>query len=126
MKEQLFADYETSKMVRDLGFKETCFKMYHHGEFLDSYSDTLIDGFKDTQPTFRCPLWSQIKQWLWEKQHRVRIAVMRESGTYFVAVFKEGMHLCSIDTSFDSPITAETEGIKKAVEYLYTKFKSQP
>lgn len=127
MKEQ-FVPYETSKMLKELGFDEPCFGLYGiHGEFRYSHEAVQLYRPKNSDLTIctTAPLWQQVKQWLFDRQSKVRIDVARSQGEYFVGVFKEGLHLFSIDAQFNSPITAEIEGIKKAVEYLHEKIKPQ-
>lgn len=118
MKEQ-FATHEVSKQLKGLDFDEECLQVY------DARMDRII---------LRSPLWSQVKQWLFNK-HQIYISAVgmdlskttETTGGWYCELHQlggikretylfDGIKVCGY---FDSPVTAEIEGIKKAVEYLY-------
>lgn len=137
MKDQ-YADYETSKKLKELGFDELCHCFYEEDETFkfnngDEYTDgstakgnwlannkTLSDDF------YVAPTWQQVKQWLWEK-HNIRIETPFSVVThsYYINILKrEGINSemkfgKTIFYTAENPIAGEIEGIKKAVEYLY-------
>lgn len=124
MKDQI-VPYETARMLKELGFDEMCIATYRHDK---GHEPTPIrikpDGEKNSywENTHECkiytaPLWQQVKQWLWDK-YKVSMEVTNyvesEQGYKFkIWNTKEWL------SGFSSPITAENEGIKKAVEHLY-------
>lgn len=146
MKDQR-ADYKTSKMLKELGFDEECFGFFvkpfrndDRIDFLYNYtkqgilfkhnSDSETKNWNDPNCKCSAPLWQQVKQWLWEK-HDIFIEVVDVSTQdesihsdkmigiiefeYAVKIKEEYIEV----NQTDSPITAEIEGIKKAVQYLY-------
>ncbi len=132
MKEQ-FADYETSKMLKELGMEEVCFASIDsesiiHPLQIDDYQELLfeqeISAYND-KPCVPSPLWQQVKQWLWDK-HKIILEVDEvENGKIYCSVSKlNESYLFETEVSF-SPITAEIEGIKAAVKYLHPHPKQQ-
>lgn len=127
MKDQ-FADYETAKMLKELGYPKS-----QDGKHFGWYrvdKNILVDRdipsrMQSHFNTILAPLWKQVKEWLWEQKHRPSIMVYRFGTYYFYyiefAVTKE--KLPNSKEKFNSPIEAEIEGIKRAVEYLYKKIK---
>lgn len=119
MKEQ-FADYETSHKIKDLGFDDQCFFVYdlfHFPEFLGKdNSDCINSNFKDSNICTR-PTWHQVKTWLWEK-YKIHIQIEDRRSKYFNCWVVLKNDAIQIDENFDSPIEAEKECIKQAVEYL--------
>lgn len=144
MKDQL-ADFEISKKLKELGFKEQCLFMYNGGFDGKKFDLDIIDlenvDFNkpleddDTYTNWAthqisAPYYQQIKKWLWEK-YKIVIQVGNVSSHvegYNEYEFEttiedgDGQSIDYID-SFDSPITAEIDGIKKTVEYLHKNEK---
>lgn len=121
MKEQ-FVPYETAKMLKELGM------ILPLNETFASWGEPengggLYTGSFDTT-ALRAPLWQQVKQWLWEK-HQIFIRITQGmGGTRFICVAcksSSGLEQLTEDIGIYNPITAEIEGIKKAVEYLHEK-----
>lgn len=144
MKDQ-YADYETANMMKELGFKEPCSASYEYAltskkDKQDGYSGPF--GWKKGECNFSAgyfvnnteegknwnvvaaPLWQQVKEWLW-KNHHAYIRVVDNGDETFDCwneFLRDGITRCkSLD--FNSPIEAETEGIKQAVKYLHSKLK---
>jgi hypothetical protein len=124
MKNQ-FADYEISKMLKELVFNESCFGEYdQEGGFrYCNMSSIIIDEF--TGNTICAPIWQQIKEWLWEK-HQINIETERVNITpilFKTRVYQYMNKEAGLITylHFESPIKAETEAIKTAVEFLYSQ-----
>ena len=120
MKKQ-FADYETSKILKELGFDEKCLAYYNS---LGSNRklkpiDTDFKNFRDIGiQLIKVPLWSQVEQWLWEK-HQILISVNhRGEGVFcpYISFTKKGEGVLCIRE--ENPIDAKIKGIKEAVEYL--------
>ena len=93
-KEQ-FADYETSKMLKELGFDENTNAWYPiirkevgrlvlHPQYFD-YNDK--DCFnKEYNRRCSAPLWQQVKQWLWG-EHSLFMATMYLTTPDFCFIF---------------------------------------
>lgn len=137
MKEQ-FTDYDTAKMLKELGFDERCMAFHHEGTMY-SFGDDKDNEFVLTHKHSTCnskkticlPLWQQIEEWLWEK-HKEWIAMDGDTiqGRTF---FSSSVCSESIGRNFSgksihsehTPITAKTEGIKAAVKHKHEQFKTQ-
>lgn len=138
MKEEL-ADYETSKMLKELGFDEECFAFFKQDLLIeDSASNTSLNEFinetKSVNPSIlndnlcSAPSYHQVKKWLWEK-HGITIYDIRDyvKNTFEFRATKNKLNLIDKQVqmlplkmeSFNSPITAEIEGIKYSIKYLY-------
>lgn len=128
MKEN-FCDYETSKMLKELGYNEVCLAWFTDRaddktqlqqmsfEMSAYYSEDEIKNSEVDEEVYCAPLWQQAKQWLWEK-HKMAIYPEILSG-YYYKIFKRGEIPIGGLTKYDSPIEAEIEGIKAAVKYLW-------
>lgn len=124
MKDQ-FADYETSKMLKELGFDKPCFAYYDSRRILEirDYPDRESRGnWKIELPPCTAPLWQQVKEWLWI--HKAicmhTFSDVRDEGTLFICEAVHGYApIIKQIQNTTSPITAEIEGIKKTVEYLH-------
>lgn len=145
MKNQ-FADYETSKKLKQLGFDEECFKIYcsssntGDNEIQLWKTETVFDT-KDVsknseltnENSCTAPLWWQIKEWLWEK-YEIRISYKIGTNGYdqdsfhgvsyaknkdwSLAINSDGMIGCSRGF-VDSPNKSEIEAIKETINHLY-------
>lgn len=119
-----FADYETSKMLKELGCDliPLCI-FYDNGKgqeiFWASQSDKSMPAF----------LWQQAEQWLWEKQ-KINIEQNLFYGNQkelrlniYTEAFRDGNSIWFFRHKFETsnPITAKIEGIKAAVKYLHSK-----
>ena len=123
-----FADYNTSKLLRELGFDEPCFGVYSlNNEFSYSHDAHQLYRPKNSQLFYStAPLWQQIESFLWDKYLiQVRETSMEiGSGWYSKFIicsnsdiqeaFKQGMGM----EYYDSPITSKIEGIKKVIRWL--------
>ncbi len=125
MKKQ-FLDYHHSKMMKELMFDEECIGFYNpsytemNGSVLFSGTAAEFDNWNKNEYFISAPLWKQVKQWLWEK-HKITFEV-RNYSDGFLCVMVDGT-IRNTTFQFDSPITAEQEGIKKAIEYLHSRIK---
>lgn len=127
MKEQ-FADYETSKMLKELRFDEVCLSFYSNYNQQVNRNDSWDMGFtsKDlTKDFMEClaPTWQQVKQWLWEN-HKWRISIRRISKEYTYEIWNQNNAPIEYGVKYDSPINAEIVGIKQAIQYLHKNKKS--
>jgi hypothetical protein len=148
----LFADYEHSLMLKELGFREPCVSFYDRQEVvhpniqevgtlismkftisesqeekerLKDYDEddyVFIDFIpSDDMKDVLRPTWQQVKQWLWEK-HNIYIEIgetIREKFHYHIYKKREtDRNTIWTDAMFTSPVTAEINGIKKAIEHL--------
>lgn len=117
MKEN-FCDYETSKILKELGFDYECIACYDKNNMLATYTELFKPkNYNKDAYCISAPLWQQTKQWLWEK-HKMAIYPEILSG-YYYKIFKRGEIPIGGLTKYDSSIEAETEGIKSAVKYLW-------
>src|SRR3990167_9921599 len=110
----LFVDYETSKMLRELGFKENCLRWFHN-EYHEATSDYIFLQYEQDEHFCYAPIWQQAKEWLWEK-HKIRIDVLSH-GVFPDCDFLSTILLKEetlVQTVFQTPIEAEIEGIKMA------------
>lgn len=129
MKEN-FCDYETSKMLKELGFDEGCSNAYLPYDQAKTLNNYLPKNWNGDQADYidprKCPisapLWQQAKQWLWD-QHKIWVETENDYDIkfhFFVYMGKgKGLGIHNDEVCFDSPILAETEGIKAAVKYLW-------
>ena len=132
MKDQ-FADYKTSTMLKELGFNEICFSLVdeNDGIYPLSIRDHANLKFQQDisfQGKSRCvpsPLWHQAKQALWT-EFNLSLTVRMVGKKYTYEIFNIAKNsFVEYGVKYDSPIEAEIDGIKSAVEYLYKKLKSK-
>ena len=83
---------------------------------------TKNSSYADSEVCTR-PTWQQVKCWLWEK-HKLLIKFDDDKDDEFSFKVETLREVVFNEGSFDSPITAEVEGLMKAVEYLYKENKS--
>lgn len=113
-----FADYKTSERLKELGFDDKV--MGYHLNKVDGVYITAYERVEQHR-SIKAPLWQEIKQWLWEK-HGIAVSWRREDGDEcFNYKLYGDVEINRSDEIFESPITAEIEGIKKAIEYLYNE-----
>src|SRR3990167_7193084 len=123
MKNQ-FADYKTSKELKELGLLMDCIryyinpsdKLYYHGIKNESFGHPLQD-------IIDAPIWQQVKEWLWEK-NKVWISINRQrtkgkTGYYYIIHIENDTAITDEEKIKLSPIIAEIEAIKKAIQYLW-------
>lgn len=129
--ETQFADYKTSKMIKSLGFNEDCLMVYcvygtsgsdkiHLWTSQIIFEKNLSNNTDSTNEEYcTAPIWLQIKEWLWNK---FGIAIRHEwLSSFYSAIEEKGEIKKGGLTPHRSPVTAEIEGIKNAVESLYSK-----
>lgn len=66
----LFTPYDIALALKELGFHEECFKMYHHKLLKDSYSLSAIEAIQEREKdhdTYLAPTYSQAFRWFREK-----------------------------------------------------------
>ena len=116
-----FTDYETAKKLKELGFKDVCYGFFAHHK--DGYYILDLIKSKNEGGVVSSPMWQQVKEWLWNNNKIMITCEICLGGIQFF-VWKEqiGLGLHDDDVYFDSPIKAETQGIKMAVEHLYDIF----
>lgn len=116
MKEQI-------QMLLELGFPlRFNYKIHPSNGYADDPSDVPEPTKEYIEPTY----W-EVKQWLYDK-HKIYFKVSSHEGVIY---FKCSIHANStilyrsaiINPITNSPITAEVEGIKKAVECLHKQNK---
>ena len=121
-----FADLDTSTKLKELGFNEPCLKYYldtHVNRSAKNYTGQWNgNGLKTS-----IPLWSQVKEWLWQK-HKIFVTSFKWASDklgwdYSIVDKNEDVppYMAKEDHHLDSPILAEVEGIKKAIEYLHSQ-----
>jgi hypothetical protein len=122
-----FADFETNKKLKELGFNGVCIAYCWIDK--DTFHWVRFPENHNRLPTrISVPLWSQVKEWLWS-EHKIWIKPSEEKNVhlqfcYYIMQNNEWIEpLDSKITKYDSPVTSEIEGIKKAVEYLYSQIK---
>lgn len=143
MKDQ-FVPYEIAKMLKELGFDEECISYYWESDAVSFHMDApecvvpisnskLQTLHKRIENCSR-PSYCEVKQWLWNK-HKIWVKPWRPyagedqiNGKYVYSCIDctitdgGGTGICDAildEVDFDSPITAEIEGIKSAVQHLY-------
>jgi len=132
LQENLY-DFETSKLLKELGFDEEC-RDYYSADEDDCGTMPNLEGVNWNQNVnfISAPTWWQVKQWLWEK-HKINIEItfakssskMRDYRKFVWFIYVDGFwkNEFSDKQEFDSPVTAEIEGIKQAVEYKFKELK---
>lgn len=131
-----FADYETSKMLKELGFDEPCLghywtdhrevevRLYREHEGIQQSNSKIENNFP---PTFTAPLWQEVEKWLWDK-HKIVIQVTDISSRIdgyneyeFETTIIDEHGFIDYMASLTSPIDAKINGIKNAVKHLHTQ-----
>lgn len=116
--EDHFADFETSKMMRELGFDGQSLGVYttpcggrerFYFEYPNEYEGDL-----------RRPLWSQCEEFLWEK-YGIEISFGRSKGAmqshHFVIGYGDfNSNVTISEQSYSGPILARREGIHAAIK----------
>lgn len=111
-----FADYETSEMLKELGFDEKVI-----GYHLNKVDGVYITAYERVEQhrSIKAPLWQQVEEWLWEK-HKIYFKLLTGFfGFQYTSHMNEEDFIKS--TISASPITAKIEGIKQAVKHLHSK-----
>lgn len=132
MKEQ-FVDFETAKMLKELGFNEACEYMYDgfiliRSEKLPARYETNFNSELSKHRFAKyisAPLWQQVEQWLWEEHNIILEIDEVDNGRIFCSVSKLGENYLFETEANDSPITAKTEGIKAAVKHLHSQLSKE-
>ncbi len=123
MKEQ-FCDYETSKMLKELGFDEPCLAQWNilkDEKFLSAFHEGNFRYYENSfKANLTAPLWQQAKAWIWDK-HKIRITVIESAISYKFSGVAFTIRGKIIDEEYgeDSPITAEISGIRAAIIHLH-------
>ncbi len=112
-----FCDYETSKMLKELGFDEMCTGYYPPDKELFITLFQQENRNSKYPHLVHAPLWQQVEQWLWEQKGRW-IQVSESNANEFGYTIQDVADVQSIKYGFKSPITARTEGIREAVKWL--------
>jgi hypothetical protein len=109
-----YCDYPTYKMLMEIGF-----------DVMDGEKSQSIPNAPDKPiEWYLAPTWLVVKEWLWEKNKIHLVSTTAKNNLQFYCyAMKVDTAISSGEVAnseeFNSPITAEIEGIKKAVEYLY-------
>lgn len=118
--ENNFANYETSKKLKELGFDGKCLAFYSNANLIIQECSK-----KDMQPhwevTFAAPLWQQVRQWIWDN-HKAFIRLEFDYDGYYVASFlnEDGdWNFVLNNKKVHDYIEAENDAIKDAVEWLH-------
>lgn len=126
MENKEFADSETAKTLKELGFDEECFAFYNYRTYINPFrvdSDRMCKNSENQKGVFSfnaCPLWQQVEQWLWEKKKIVVRIEQLGNHWLWIRIEPKTIPLCCLD-KYDSPITAKIEGIKQAIKHLHSK-----
>lgn len=128
--ENHFANFETSKMLKEIGFDEPCFAWFNYdGEFVmrQVFTETHgkyygIEKQDCLEEHTLAPLWQQAEEWLWNNK---KISIEIERVSIHTALYKVRVYQY-IDNEpgliqylhFESPITCKIEAIKTAVKHL--------
>lgn len=121
--ESQFADYETAKMLKELGYKidrEDIFGFY------TKEIGKLVPLHKPITGDLTAPLWQQVVEWIWEKHGIYFVFEDSEEKPFGDSVFicivkKENKEIFDIQQSSNCPIIAKIQGIKQAVKHLHSK-----
>jgi len=119
MKEQ-FADFETAKMLKELGFGEECLMWYDdRKELMFSFTPHKIEYLS-------APAYFEIEEWLWEN-HRINFNMRAEEDVdiFICTPLINRTNRLTLHQSSTSPISSKIEGIKAAVKYLYEQKQQQ-
>lgn len=124
-----FADHKTSAMLREMGFDELCMGGYEDETLKASMIRTIKNSDYENREVLCAPLWQETKDWLWEK-HEIWIYPIRwisEKGEFDYRLMEKKEWILTLKpfNSFDSPVIAEVEAIKRVVEYLHQQLKTK-
>ncbi len=126
-----FADFETSRMMKALGYADKCFGFYANEGEVHNITDNAWHEHKSMKAEVPVvsPLWQDVEAWLWEKFNIQCRETNMSIGHGWYATYK----ICGsrdLQTVFDeempadffpSPIEAKIAGLKNAVKWLYEK-----
>jgi hypothetical protein len=133
------ADYETSEMLKKLGFKEECREAYidvqdkrfrdENGRLcsisfaITSYGEYPVmetGNFNKHADRVSAPLWWQVKCWLWKK-HNVTLecSYEKELKAFVCGGWKNDNELTTFKTKSKSPVESEIKAIQQTIEYLH-------
>lgn len=121
--ENQFADYETSKILKELEFNDECFGFYAYNPIYDEY--ILFNGIKTDKgntAALAAPLWQQIEEWLWNNKIFIEInRLVHEKFCFVVYMGDPIYHIYSFNKKIESnsPIDYRIEAIKYAIKYLH-------
>lgn len=132
-----FADYETSIMLKQLGFNEECFNHYDNDNdnedlsdksfYLQSYMHTLgvttsqLQKNKGMEGCVAAPLWQQVEEWLWLK-YQIYFCMEKGSDNVFTCTSSRfSKEIFTMQQASDCPVIARIEGIRAVVKYFLTK-----
>lgn len=116
---------EQAQMLLELGFPLSFkYKVHSSNGYADNPSDVPEPTKEYLEPTY----W-EVKQWLWEKHKMVVCCDISRDKDCHCVIRGEDMGIIIPEIlekpddipRFNSPITAEIEGIKKAVQYLHSQ-----
>lgn len=118
--ENNFADYETSKILKELGFTDGCLAWYGRKFPETRWGNLYIEQFIGAGD-FSCdaPTWQQIEQWLWDS-YKYRISVIaNEDGIILSCRDRSYCRIYQQDIGiYDNPIAAKIDGIIKCIQHL--------
>ena len=106
MDEQIISDKETLDMLKIIKMEHTSFACYT-GE---------------SPPKYKITNWHEIKEFLWDR-YKMSICWENKASAHFGWLFRHGQCECELsgyDSKLESPIEAEINGIKKAIEYVHS------
>ena len=122
--EKQFADYETSRMLKELGFNEECFGYWTAGgSSVHIKENSYINFERHSNSELHVPaspLWQQVEEWLFDK-HKIRIDILSHGDVpncdFICSVLLNESVL--VQSVFEHPIKARMDGIRQSVEYLH-------
>lgn len=134
MKNQ-FIDYKHSKMLKKLKFNEKCSSAYGNTKSANddlTNEDTSgvgifhVENKNSENKGYYCsaPTYMEVKEWLWEKHKVIVEHCYNYNCTEFaIRIYQNGTIMTKTFQTYNSPILAEKEGIKKTVECLHSQLK---
>src|SRR3990167_8634726 len=111
-----FADYETSKILKELGFSEKCFGFYANEGKVHNICDNGWHGNKINrkETPIVSPLFQQVKHWLFvEKNIYFESKFNTKIQAFIVSAWQDGIKISEIESNI--PTLAETDCIKSVV-----------
>jgi hypothetical protein len=117
-----YADFETSKMLKDLFFNEQCQWVYDLAKMPEFMGHNDIDCKNTFYPNSEVctrPTWFQIEYFLWNT-HKIFIHVRQKTKEDFICTIYEDEAFL-VESLFHCPVTARIDGLALAVDYLIRK-----
>jgi hypothetical protein len=120
--ENEFIPYEQSLALKELGFDETCFKVYDNMGFLQEESVMNICEIECdcVLEKYLTPTFSQAFRWFREKYQIDNWIYPNLNGLYSVSIVRRGVGLGKV-SEYQTHEEAEFECLKKLIEIVKNK-----